>query len=171
MPNLLSNPNLWVDDAGHTPPSYWNGTSYDFNSGPSGGPDQFIELIGTASAGDTCAATMDNLAACQGSGLSTTIVQMRDLNDSPIPPYYQNGVDMESVGSWPITTGELAGGEQIQIIGRSRSLAFYAYDFTLTPPPAPKQLLRISPNPNFTKAPVVLVGTSTTPPSILSIPS
>lgn len=170
MANLLSNPNLWVDDAGHTPPSYWNGTSYDFNSGPSGGPIQYIQLVGTAAAGDTCAATFDNLTACTGAGLSSVVAQMVDLNGAAASPYYQSGTDMASVGSWSITTGSLLGGEKIQISANSQFLAYYAYDFTLTPPPDPKKLLCVSPNPNFSKPPVVLVGTSESPPAILSLP-
>lgn len=140
MANLLLDPSLWVDDAGHTPPSYWNGSQYVFNSGPSGGPVQYIELIATASSGDYVEATMDNLVAVPGSTLNTQVVQMIDLNGSPSSPYYQNGTDMASVGSWTINTGALNGGEKIQIIGNSQNLSFYAYDFTLTatqPPPIP----------------------------------
>jgi hypothetical protein len=139
MANLLSDPNLWKDDAGNTPPSYWNGTSYAFSSGVHGGPDQYIELLANAPAGSSCSAMMDNLAACTGSGDDNQIVQLLDLN-APNTVYYQNGTDMESIGSWTIGTGTLSGTEKIQFIGRSQFVTSYAYDFTLTPitpPPVP----------------------------------
>jgi hypothetical protein len=134
MTNLLSNPHLWMDDQGNIPPSYWNGTAYVFNSGPSGGPNQAITCQQTAVAGDTASALFDNLAICHGSVESDHVVQMVDVNGSPNSPYYENGTDMQSVGTWTITTNALDGGEQIQILCDSQASGFYAYDFTLTPP-------------------------------------
>lgn len=135
--NLLSDPSLWTDDAGHSPPSYWDGTKYVFNSGPSGGPDQYITCNRVAAVGETASAVMHNLTPVSASSLRPTIVQLLDDHGSPKSPYYQNGTDMESVGSWTITTGALNGGELIQLYCSSQYSVGYAYDFTLTIPPPP----------------------------------
>lgn len=134
MANLLSNPSLWKDDAGNTPPTYWNGTAYVFNTGGSGAAPQYIRLINPSSAGDICEGTMNNLAACTGSTPGSRIVQLYDVSN-PGSPFYQNGTDMQSIGSWNVSTGSLGAGETIEFEANSQFVTSYAYDFTLTPPP------------------------------------
>lgn len=141
--NLLLDPSLWTDDAGHSPPSYWDGTQYVFNSGAGGGPDQYITCNRAAGAGELASATMDNLASMAGTGTGATVVEFEDVNN-PGSPYWAPTAGTLAAGSYRWNTGILAGGEMLKIIGRSQYTSGYAYDFTLTPladPVAPNEAI------------------------------
>jgi len=129
-------PTLWTDDAGHSPPSYWDGTKYVFNSGPSGGPDQYIICNRAAVSGEFASATMNNLASMAGTVTGATVVEFLNTN-APAAPYWKPTSGTVAAGSYPWNTGTLSGGERLKVIGSSQFSSGYAYDFTVTPLAAP----------------------------------
>lgn len=118
MPNLLSDASKWTDEAGGSPPSYWNGTAYEFLTAY--GSAESMSAI--AAAGDIVAFDLAvNAASTHATGLTVSV------NSSPV---YTN--DLQTVGAASFTSGTLAAGDAVDI--HFGGFEVYDLDVTLTPP-------------------------------------
>ena len=117
MGNLLADASKWTDQAGGSPPSYWNGASYDFLSAYG-----IAESItATATAGDVVAFDMTiNAASTHVTGLTVSV------NGSSV---YTN--DLQTIGVASFTSATLAAGDVAAI--RFGGFEVYDLDVTLTP--------------------------------------
>lgn len=117
MPNLLSDASKWTDEAGGSPPSYWNGTSYEFLTAYGNAES----MSATAAAGDIVAFDLAvNAASTHATGLTVSV------NSSPI---YTN--DLQTVGAASYTSDALAAGDAVDI--HFGGFEVYDLDVTLTP--------------------------------------
>ena len=122
MPNLLSDASKWTDEASGNPPSYWNGTSYEFLTAYA---DTAPSMTATAAAGDTV-----------GFEFTVGAVSTRDtalhvsVNGTDV---YTN--DLQTLGDASFTSSALSAGDEVAITFVAGS-GFSAYDLdvTLTPP-------------------------------------
>jgi hypothetical protein len=123
VPNLLSDASKWTDEASASPPSYWNGTAYEFLSAYSAAES----ISATAAAGDVVSFTMAvNAASTHTTALAVTV------NGTSV---YTN--DLQTLGDASFTSSALAAGDAVAIRFASQSGAgfeVYDLDVTLTPP-------------------------------------
>lgn len=120
MANLLADASKWTDESSGSPPSYWNGASYDFLNAYG----NTESITATAAAGDTIAVTVATNAASERGTVMTLTV-----NGATI---YTN--DLQTVGSADFTSDALAAGDVVAIVFETADLGkVYALDVTLTP--------------------------------------
>jgi hypothetical protein len=120
--NLLSDASKWTDESDGNPPSYWNGTSYEFLTAYA---DTAPSMTATAAAGDTV-----------GFEFTVGAVSTRDtalhvsVNGADV---YTN--DLQTLGDASFTSSALSAGDAVVITFVAGS-GFSAYDLdvTLTPP-------------------------------------
>lgn len=122
MPNLLSDASKWTDEAGSSPPSYWNGTAYEFLTAYA---DTAPSMTATAAAGDTVEFAMAISAASTRDTALHVSVNGTDV--------YTN--DLQTLGDASFTSSALSAGDEVAITFVAGS-GFSAYDLdvTLTPP-------------------------------------
>lgn len=122
MPNLLSDASKWTDEAGGSPPSYWNGTSYEFLTTYA---DTAPSMTATAAAGDTVEFAM----AISAASTRDTALHVA-VNGSDV---YTN--DLQTVGDFSFTSDTLAAGDVVTItFVAGTGFSAYDLDVTLTPP-------------------------------------
>lgn len=121
MPNLLSTPSNWQDEAAGSPPSYWNGTAYEFLASYTSHPNT---MTATAAVGDTVALTLQvNAAATHGTAFNVNV------NGSSV---FAN--DLTATGAFTFTSAALSAGDTVELKFATLS-GFEAYDLdaSLTP--------------------------------------
>lgn len=116
MANLLDTAAGWQDEAGASPPSYWQGEAYEFLDGYAS-PAISMTYIGTISAGDVVGLLLlVNSAATRGTSFRVQV------NGDEVFTY-----DMGTVGSSEFTSAPLAPGDVVELI-ISTGPGFDAYD-------------------------------------------
>ncbi|MGA0588729.1 hypothetical protein ACO2Q2_16620 [Dyella sp. KRB-257] len=127
MPNLLLTASRWKDEAGASPPSYWNGSTYEFFDQYNGGISPTISA--TANAGEIVSFSLDVKVPGSSSNTNTAALTVNAL-----------GVwtqDVGSVGTYSFSTGALAQGDAVQFALYSSYGPIYKIDAVLTPTPNP----------------------------------
>lgn len=138
MANIFGTAARWTDDASHSPPSYWNGTNYEFIGTDANEISDAIYAV--AVAGDTIDFTLDIVTPAQtGFGSIIQVV----INGTPIVSW-----NVETTGSYVYSSPTFSSGDTI-LVGVSSSYSpgnLYGGDFRLTPaaPPVPP-----TPGPGF----------------------
>ncbi len=132
MANILLNPLLWEDPTAHSPPSYWNGSAYEFIS-DGAGEFQEIDIINpVANGGDIVSFTMQVKTAATG----PTINAYLGVNGTHVFSQSVNSIGIYTFTSAPLSTGD----DVIFSLGTPGKI--YNADILLTPTSPPDYLVK-----------------------------